>query len=204
VLQVLDLFGVFVFAISGAAVAARKQLDLFGALVLATVTALGGGTLRDVLLDRHPLGWFGDATPLLAVLAAVLLSVLWCRWRPLPRHALAVADAIGLGVFCVVGTRIALEAGQSGVIAVILGVMSGACGGLIRDVLCAEVPMVLRQDVYATAAAAGCTLLLAMDRLAVAPGIGLLAGGGLIVVLRLGAIFCDWHLPRFVLRGEDD
>ena len=154
-LYAFDLFGVFVFAVSGALVAARKQLDWLGALVLAAVTAVGGGTLRDLLLARHPLVWFSDAHYLLTIALAVAATWVWGRQRPVPKRALLVADAAGLSLFTVVGTQVALTQGQGAVIAVLLGITTGAAGGAIRDVLCAEVPLVLRQEIYATAAAAG-------------------------------------------------
>lgn len=202
VLYAFDLFGVFVFAVSGALVAARKRLDWLGALVLAAVTAVGGGTLRDVLLDRHPLVWFRDAHYLLTIALAVAVTWAWGHWRPVPKRALLVADAAGLALFTVVGTQVALAHGQGATVAVLLGITTGTAGGALRDVLCAEVPMVLRQEVYATAAAAGGLGFLLLIRLGCPEAPAALAGMAAVFALRLAAIYRNWHLPRYRLRAE--
>lgn len=203
-LYAFDLFGVFVFAVSGALVAARKQLDWLGALVLAAVTAVGGGTLRDLLLARHPLVWFSDAHYLLTIALAVAATWAWGRQRPVPKRALLVADAAGLALFTVVGTQVALTQGQGAVIAVLLGITTGAAGGAIRDVLCAEVPLVLRQEIYATAAAAGGLLFVLLTRLGLPAAAAALVAMAAVFALRLAAIYRDWHLPRYRLRAEGE
>lgn len=203
-LYAFDLFGVFVFAVSGALVAARKQLDWLGALVLAAVTAVGGGTLRDLLLARHPLVWFSDAHYLLTIALAVAATWVWGRQRPVPKRALLVADAAGLSLFTVVGTQVALTQGQGAVIAVLLGITTGAAGGAIRDVLCAEVPLVLRQEIYATAAAAGGLLFVLLTGLGLPAAAAALIAMAAVFALRLAAIYRDWHLPRYRLRAEGE
>ncbi|HNB89895.1 trimeric intracellular cation channel family protein [Plasticicumulans sp.] len=203
-LYAFDLFGVFVFAVSGALVAARKQLDWLGALVLAAVTAVGGGTLRDLLLARHPLVWFSDAHYLLTIALAVAATWVWGRQRPVPKRALLVADAAGLSLFTVVGTQVALTQGQGAVIAVLLGITTGAAGGAIRDVLCAEVPLVLRQEIYATAAAAGGLLFVLLTGLGLPAAAAALVAMAAVFALRLAAIYRDWHLPRYRLRAEGE
>lgn len=203
-LYAFDLFGVFVFAVSGALVAARKQLDWLGALVLAAVTAVGGGTLRDLLLARHPLVWFSDAHYLLTIALAVAATWAWGRRRPVPKRALLVADAAGLSLFTVVGTQVALTQGQGAVIAVLLGITTGAAGGAIRDVLCAEVPLVLRQEIYATAAAAGGLLFVLLSGLGLPAAAAALVAMAAVFALRLAAIYRDWHLPRYRLRAEGE
>lgn len=203
-LYAFDLFGVFVFAVSGALVAARKQLDWLGALVLAAVTAVGGGTLRDLLLARHPLVWFSDAHYLLTIALAVAATWGWGRQRPVPKRALLVADAAGLSLFTVVGTQVALTQGQGAVIAVLLGITTGAAGGAIRDVLCAEVPLVLRQEIYATAAAAGGLLFVLLTGLGLPAAAAALVAMAAVFALRLAAIYRDWHLPRYRLRAEGE
>ena len=126
-----DLFGVAVFAITGALMAGRKSMDLFGVLVIAVITALGGGTLRDLILDNHPVSWIRDDTYILVASLAALGTVAWVRMtRPIHEKGLLIADAFGLAVFTVYGTELALQNGTPISTAVIMGVMTGVVGGV--------------------------------------------------------------------------
>src|SRR5262249_21200175 len=154
-LYVFDLAGVAVFAISGVLAAGRKQLDWVGVLVIATLTAIGGGTVRDVLLDRHPIFWIADPTYLFVICGATIATLAYVRVRPPPGNALLFADALGLALFAVSGAQIAEAQGLAPLIVVLMGTITGVAGGVLRDVLCAEIPLILRRDVYATAAVAG-------------------------------------------------
>lgn len=194
--HVADLAGVAVFAASGVLAAGRKNMDLLGVAVIATVTALGGGTLRDLLIDRHPLAWIADVSYLWTSLAAAAATFVWVRVQAPPDRSLLVADALGLALFSIGGTEIAEDAGQTGVLAVLMGTMTGVAGGVLRDVLCAEVPVLLRSGrLYASAAIAGAVLYLALEAVGVARPAASLAGMATIVALRLGAIFRGWSLP---------
>ncbi len=197
-LYVLDLLGVAVFATSGALAAGRARLDLLGVVVIASVTAIGGGTLRDLLLNRHPIFWIRDPTYLVITTAAAVLTVLAMRLHAPPGNALLVADALGLALFAISGAQIAEAAGLSPIIVVLMGTMTGVAGGVLRDVLTAQVPLILRGDIYATAAIAGIALYLALRALGVpgpwAFGVGLAA----VATLRLLAIV--WHLRLPVFR----
>jgi uncharacterized membrane protein YeiH len=135
---------VAVFAISGALAGGRKGLDLFGVTVIAIVTSIGGGTLRDLLLDRHPIFWIADPSYLWAVLAGTALTVAYTRLWVATRRALLVADALGLAFFAIGGTQIALQAGKSALIALLMGTITGVAGGVMRDFLTGEVPLILR------------------------------------------------------------
>jgi uncharacterized membrane protein YeiH len=199
-ISTLDLLGVAVFAASGALLAGRKRLDLFGVVVIALVTAIGGGTLRDVLLGVTPVFWVRE--PFYVVVAAltavgVMVGAPWLGPRPIP---LLVADACGLALFSVLGARLALVVVASPLIAVVMGVMTGVAGGIVRDVLCGEIPLILRQEVYATAALVGAGVYVGLTALGVgghAPlWLGIAAGLG----LRLAAIRWGFSLPVFVLR----
>jgi uncharacterized membrane protein YeiH len=201
-LYVLDLVGVAVFAVSGALAAGRVGLDLVGVVVLAALTAIGGGTLRDLLLNRHPIFWVADPKYLIVIGAAALLTVSSVRILAPPRDALLVADAFGLALFALSGARIAEAARLSPIIVVLMGTLSGVAGGVLRDVLSGEIPLLLRRDIYATAAVAGISLYLALQALGVPRRWAF--GGGLAVVaaLRLLAILWDWQLPVFRLPKE--
>ena len=147
--QWFDLLGIAVFAISGTLAAWRKQMDGFGVIVLASVTAIGGGTLRDVILDV-PVIWLKNDSFFYAIFAATALTILLVRKRlTIPNNTLQIADAIGLAFFVVMGTQKALDHGTSTMVAIMLGTMSGVCGGMIRDVLCREIPLVFRGELYA-------------------------------------------------------
>ena len=201
---ILDLIGVAVFAVSGALAAGRRRLDLIGVVVLGAVTAVGGGTVRDLLLDRHPIFWLVDARYLIVIITAALATVVYARWGRVSGTALDVADALGLALFSIVGTQIAERAGLPAVSCVLLGTVTGAAGGAIRDVLTAQVPLVLqRGSLYATAAIAGATLYLILARLGVARPVPVLAGMAVVVGLRLAAIWWELKLPVFEVRtGE--
>lgn len=201
-LYVLSLLGVAVFAVSGALTAGRKGLDLFGVTVIATVTALGGGTVRDLLLDRTVF-WIADPTQLIAVLAATILTIIWVRFQIPPRASLLVADALGLALFTIAGAQIAEQRGLHGLIVVLMGAITGSVGGLIRDVLCAEVPLLLRESqLYATAAIVGATSYLVLQRIGVERPVAALVGMGVVALLRLAAI--AWNLRLPVVKVDDD
>lgn len=198
--QVMDFFGVAVFAVSGVLAAGRKHLDWFGVLVIATVTAIGGGTLRDLLIDRNPVFWMADTGYLWAIFAATLLTLLVVRFRELPLRVLLVADALGLALFTISGARIAEAGGYADIVVVILGTMTGVAGGVLRDILLAEIPLLLRDgEIYATAAIAGIVLYLVLqaagfDRLTAG-----YAGMAAIVLIRFAAIFFSLRMPAFRL-----
>jgi len=198
---ILDLAGVAVFAASGALAAGRKQLDLLGVIVIATVTAIGGGTTRDLLLDRHPVFWIAEPVYLVVIAAAALATIAYNRrWLP-PNNALAIADALGLGFFAIAGAQIAESLGHGGIIAVVMGTITGAAGGVLRDVLTAEIPMILRRgQLYASTAIAGIALYLLLAAAGVPRDAAALVGMATIVGLRLGAIVRGWRLPVFVTR----
>jgi len=199
VLYYLDLLGVAVFAVSGALAAGRKGMDLLGVLIIAALTAIGGGTLRDVLLDRHPVFWIADTTYLVVIAAAASATLLYVRWRPPPGNVLLFADAAGLALFTLIGAQIAESTGLSPLIVVLMGTMTGSAGGVLRDMLCAEIPLILRRDIYATAAIVGASgyLLAQSAGLERAPAFGI--GMALIIVLRVYAILRGWRLPTFHL-----
>ncbi len=193
----LDLFGTGVFAISGALSAGRKQMDLFGAVVLALVTAVGGGTFRDLVLGRTPVFWVGDATYIVLAVGAGIAAFVMARYARCLIGMLAVADAVGLATFTVIGTRIAMDQGATPVIAVMMGVMTGVVGGMLRDVLSGEVPLVLRREIYATASLIGALIyVLLAQNWGHSPGN---VGAAALVTLGIRLVALRWHLtlPRF-------
>ncbi|EGR2261265.1 trimeric intracellular cation channel family protein [Vibrio parahaemolyticus] len=200
-LYMIDLFGTAIFAVSGVLLAGRLKMDPFGVIVLGSVTAIGGGTIRDMVLGATPVFWITDTTYLWVIFITCLLTMILVR-RPkrLAWWVLPVCDAIGLAVFVGIGVEKALAYNASGMVAVIMGVITGCGGGIIRDVLAREVPMVLRSEVYATA----CIIGGIFHTMAVSMGYdhstALLAGVISTLVIRLGAI--RWHLslPTFAIN----
>lgn len=203
-LYLLDLVAVSVFAISGALAAGRKSLDLLGVVVIAVVTAVGGGTLRDLLLDRHPIFWIADPLYVIVITAAALATVAWSRRLRPPVNTLVIADALGLALYSIIGAQIAQQAGLSAPIVVIMGTMTGTAGGMIRDVLTGEIPMILRpvMELYATAAIAGIALYLALEAVGVPRPPAALAGMVFIAALRFAAILRNLKLPVFSIPPE--
>jgi uncharacterized membrane protein YeiH len=197
IFYLLDLLGVAVFAVSGALAAGRMGLDLFGVIVIATVAAIGGGTLRDVLLNRHPIFWIARPAYLIVIGAAALLTVGYVQIFPPPGGALLVADALGLALFALSGAQLAEAAKLPAVIIVVMGTMTGVAGGVVRDVLTGVVPLILRRDIYATAAIAGITVYLLLQRCGVKRPRAFAVGIFLVAALRLCALAWDWQLPVF-------
>jgi uncharacterized membrane protein YeiH len=195
----IDLAGVAVFAVSGALAAGRKQLDLLGVVVIATVTAIGGGTIRDVLLDR-PVFWMTQPTFLFVILGAALATIVWTRRLAPPERALAVADALGLAFFTISGAAIAEGLEQPGIVVVVMGTLTGVAGGALRDLMTGEIPIILRKgQIYATAAIVGATLYLGLQAV-IDRQLASIAGMVCIAAIRLAAIAWNWSLPVYTLK----
>ena len=199
-LQILEIIGTVAFGASGLIAAARKKLDMVGVVLLVLVTAFGGGTLRDLLLDRHPFFWMTNEI-WIWVLAALAISTQFlvkARNVELSAKAIDWPDAIGLGVFAASGTQIALTAGHSALIASIMGVITAAFGGLIRDVLIAEIPgLVNDHQLYASLAFVGGLFIWVLEYFKLDSTIATLTGAITIIVLRILAIRLGWRLPAW-------
>ena len=196
-----DLFGTAVFAFSGVLVAGRLRMDAIGVIVLAAVTAIGGGTIRDLLIGASPIFWIQDTTYLWVILATAAFGMWLARVpRRLPWYVLPVADAFGLALFVVIGAKKALLFGTSGMVAVVMGVITGVAGGLIRDVLAREIPMVLQKEIYATACIFGGVLYTTSVALELAHIPAMLISMLGVLAVRIPAIFRHLSLPSFTLR----
>jgi uncharacterized membrane protein YeiH len=197
IIHALDLFGVGVFAVSGSLAAGRKRMDIFGVVVLGLVTALGGGTLRDVLLDSGPVFWINNPVYLLVAAGFSLLTFFAVRIITAHRHGLLISDAFGLAVFTALGTSTALTMTASGTVAMVMGVMTGTAGGMMRDVLCAEVPLVLRREIYATAALCGSMAYVVLKGLGFQDTSCIMVSVTVTLAIRLAAIRWNFTLPIF-------
>ncbi|UGA55213.1 TRIC cation channel family protein [Vibrio sp. VB16] len=200
-LYFIDIFGTAVFAISGVLLAGRLKMDPFGVIVLGSVTAIGGGSIRDMALGATPVFWITDIAYIWIIIITCLLTMIIIR-RPkrLPWFVLPVCDAIGLGAFVGIGVEKSLLFQDSYLIAVIMGVITGCGGGIIRDVLAREIPMVLRSEVYATACIIGGSIHVGALYFDYSNRTAFIAGALATLIIRLGAI--KWHLslPTFALH----
>ncbi|WP_277811325.1 trimeric intracellular cation channel family protein [Chromohalobacter canadensis] len=194
----LDLAGVIVFALSGVIIACRSRMDPFGMLVLAAMTGIGGGTLRDLLLGIRPVFWVTDPTYLWVIIITVVSSIVGFHYiHRLSRIVLPVLDAFGLAIFTIIGAHKALALGHGGTVAVLMGLLTGVAGGMLRDVLARRVPMVLRQEIYATASIAGATAYVTLYTHPIHPYATIALPILVILALRLSAIYWRLSLPVF-------
>ncbi|MBV2358906.1 trimeric intracellular cation channel family protein [Thalassococcus sp. CAU 1522] len=200
-LALLDYTAVLVFALTGALVASRAQLDIVGFAFLACLTGIGGGTLRDVLLDRNPVFWIADPVYLVVACAAALLVFFTAHLIESRYRAILWLDAAALGVAVAAGSGIALALDQAAGIVVVMGIVTGCAGGLMRDVVANEVPLVLKQgELYVTCALAGSLAAAAASWAGLTPASGAAICAAVTVTLRAGSLAFGWRLPVYRAR----
>lgn len=192
----LDLTGTFVFAISGALAVREREHDLFGAGFTGFITAIGGGTLRDILLDSYPMVWIGDIWFLYSILLGILVAFIFPKFLSNLRKTLFLFDTLGIAFFTVIGVEKALSLGVRPEIAAIMGMFSAVMGGVIRDTLTNEIPILFRKEVYASACVAGAILYLVLDYFEVPRDYNLLISISLIISIRLISVKYKLSLPR--------
>ncbi|MEY4085191.1 MAG: hypothetical protein RL074_978 [Bacteroidota bacterium] len=193
--EFLDTIGILVFAMSGALTAIYKKLDLFGVYCIAFVTALGGGTLRDVLIGRTPVGWMLNIDYVYIITLGFVLSIVFNRYLERLRTSMLLFDTIGLGVFTLIGLEIGQEYHLNAVVCIILGTITATFGGVIRDILCAEIPVLFRKEIYATLCIVGGILFFILQELQVASNSISLIVVSFIISFRLIAFKNNWSLP---------
>lgn len=193
----LDLLGTLAFAISGALVAINKRMDPFGVFIIAFVTAVGGGTLRDVLIGRTPVGWMTDLNYIYVISFAVILAIVFRKnWKQLSR-SLFLFDTIGLGVFTIIGAEIGVIADLHPIICIALGTMSASFGGVIRDILCNDIPVIFRKEIYATACIIGASAFILLSKIPINSTLNSIITVGLVILIRLIAVKFKLSLPTF-------
>jgi uncharacterized membrane protein YeiH len=202
-LHSLDLLGTVVFAVTGLLAARGKSLDLFGAVVIAMVTAIGGGTLRDLIIDV-PVFWTQQDVYIYVVVITALMLFFLARFKRLPIKLLLFLDALGLAVFTVVGTQKAMALGFSDPIAIMTGIMTGVVGGIMRDVLVGEVPLVFRKEIYATASFIGASIFLSLEYLGLSIEFSVLISIVITLSIRVWAIMFNIELPVFISYKNAD
>ncbi|MEJ6079594.1 trimeric intracellular cation channel family protein [Vibrio sp. 1-Bac 57] len=197
-IYVSDMIGVITCAISGVLVATRLRMDPFGITVLAGVTGIGGGTLRDMMMGATPVFWIVDNTYIYVIVVTAILSLIWLqRIHRFPAYLLPIFDAFGLAIFTIIGAQKALMLGFSGPVAIVMGCITGVVGGMIRDILSGQIPFVLQKEIYATASMLGATLYVLCDYIELGPIFSMAVAMLGTLSLRLCAIYYHLSLPVF-------
>ena len=201
----IEALATVAFGLSGLIEAARKRLDAVGVCVVAGLAAFGGGTLRDVLLDRRPFFWVQHAWWLWVLLALCIAAMLTMRARHFEptERAMQWPDALGLGLFTASGTQIALDAGMPAIVAVLMGMVSAVFGGVLRDVVCNQIPSAFSDHrPYAVCSFAGGWVLVGAQALGASPGVALAAGAMTAMLARVAALVTGWNLPAWAVADE--
>ena len=190
-----DIFGTIAFAISGVLIAMNKRMDPFGILIIAFVTAVGGGTLRDILIGETPVSWMKDMNYTYAVLGSAVFAVIFKSKINYLRTSLFLFDTIGIGLYTVVGVEKGINAELHPIICVALGTISACFGGVIRDILCNEIPVIFRKEIYATACILGGFSYFALRQLPIDENIIFMTAGAIVIAIRILAVKFKIALP---------
>ncbi|MEO8773464.1 MAG: trimeric intracellular cation channel family protein [Gelidibacter sp.] len=201
-IQTLDILGTIAFAISGVSVAMNKRMDAFGVLIIAFVTAVGGGTLRDVLIGLTPVTWMTNMTYVYVIFGATVFTVAFKQKINYLRTSLLLFDTIGIGLYTVVGIEKGLAAGLHPIICISLGTMTACFGGVIRDMLCNEIPVIFRKEIYATACILGGITYFILEQFPIEDNIIFMIAGSIVMIVRLVAVRFKVSLPS-LYRKED-
>ena len=193
--HLLDIIGTIAFALSGALTAMSKKLDLFGVFIIAFVTAVGGGTLRDVMIGTTPVGWMLDLEYVYVICLSFGLALLFRKKFERLRTSLFLFDTIGLGVFTLIGLEKGINIGLHPIVCIALGTMTACFGGVIRDILCAEIPVIFRKEIYATICILGGIIFFILRKFNLDNDILYLISSLVIIVVRLMAVKFKWYLP---------
>jgi uncharacterized membrane protein YeiH len=199
-IYILEIIGTFVFAVSGVSTAAAKRFDILGVSIIAFVTAIGGGTLRDIMIGVQPVSWMLDPYYIFTILGAVFLSIFFLPFLLKLRRTLFIFDSIGLALFTILGLENALEIGLSPIVAVMMGTVSAVFGGVLRDVLTNTVPLIFGGKLYASICVIGGGVYLAMDYFELQKNLAMVCTVAFIILLRTLAVKRDWSLPVIKLE----
>ncbi len=198
----IDILGTIAFAISGVLVAMEKKLDLFGVFIIAFVTAVGGGTLRDILIGATPVVWLLDPVYIITILATVFFAITFVRHLKYLRTSLMLFDTIGIGLYTMVGIEKGLSADLLPIMCIALGTITASFGGVIRDMLCNEIPVIFRKEIYATACILGGASYFLLVRLPMDPAYAYSGAIVLIIIFRLLAVRFHLALPNIYRNGH--
>lgn len=197
---ILDMVGIGACAIAGTTLALHKKFDLFGCILVSMVNAIGGGTLRDVMLDRYPLFWITDLNYVFFITGVSIVCQVFFAFYQKVDWTLKFFDAIGLSAFSLIGLKVALSLGNPPIICVLMAVMTSIAGGIMRDMICNEIPLVLQKEIYISASIIGSCLYLLLGKFGIAEPIKETLTLITIFGVRLLAIRFDWHLPSLQIK----
>jgi len=198
--NILDLLGTIAFTVSGALVAMNKKFDPFGVFIVGFVTAVGGGTLRDVLIGREPVNWMTETYYVYTILITVILAIIFRNKLKHLNKSMFLFDTIGLGIFTITGTEIGIQSNLSPIISIALGTISAAFGGVIRDILCNQIPVIFRKEIYATAAIIGAITYIILHNLGINSSIIYVSTITIVIIIRLVAVKYHLSLPTFYTK----
>ncbi len=199
IFSILDILGTVAFAVSGTLAAIQKRLDLFGILTISFVTAIGGGTLRDVMIGNTPVLWMQDLSYFYIVLVSTVLAIIFRKRLSILRTSIFLFDTIGLGLFTLVGLEKGVAADLDPLICISLGTISACFGGVLRDILCNEIPVIFQKEIYATACIFGGFIFFLLKYLNLNDDLIFLSTAGSIITIRLLAVIKKWSLPTITL-----
>lgn len=200
--ELIDILGTIAFAISGALTAMRKRMDLFGIFIIAFVTAVGGGTLRDVLIDAN-VAWMRNLTFIYVIIASAIVAIMLRKKLSYVRRSLFLFDTIGIALYTVVGVEKGIAADFSPIVCVALGTMSACFGGVLRDILCNEIPVIFRKNIYATACILGGSIYFLLLYTPLKENWVVIISGSIVITIRLLAVHFNWSLPRLYSEEEE-
>jgi len=192
----IDILGTFAFAISGALVASDKKFDIFGVLIIAFVTAVGGGMLRDILINAHPINWIGDLNYIWTIFLAVFLTFLFKSKIAFLSKTLFLFDTIGISVFTLLGLQKGLSFDLHPFISIIMGMVSAVFGGVLRDILTNKIPLIFKKEIYASACLAGGLSYLILNLVAIPKEINFIISASVIIIIRLISVKYELELPK--------
>ena len=196
IIYLIDILGTFAFAISGALVALDKKFDIFGVVIIAFITAVGGGMLRDILINAHPINWIGDLNYLYTIFSAVIFTFLFKSKIAYLSKTLFLFDTIGISVFTLLGLQKGLSYDLHPLVALIMGMISAVFGGVLRDVLTAKVPLIFEKEIYASACLAGGVMYLILNHFRVQENINFIISALVVVIIRVVAVRFSLELPK--------
>ena len=200
IFDILDILGLIAFAISGALAGIEKKLDFFGVFIIALVTSIGGGTLRDLLIGNTPVFWLLNLQTIYIVAGATVLSIIFRQYLSFLRTSLFLFDTIGIGIFTIIGIEKGLLINLSPVVCVLLGTVTACFGGVARDILCNEIPVIFRKEIYATACLVGGIMFFILKNLNINDDFIYLATAGTIILIRILAVRFNWSFPPIEMK----